>query len=177
MAASRSRFSVRVPVLSVTTVVTAPRVSPARSRRSSAPCRASRRPPSASSSVIRIGSSSGTVANATVSPAGGVGEQEPTPPHLAGASQERRIGPQHRHEPAEEHHLHPVPVEQVAGGLQLPFIQPHPAPVAAGQPGPPPVPHPVAHVVPPDPRRRPSPEEQPRIHPAPGPPLGARRDQ
>ncbi len=69
MVARQSRFSVSVPVLSVTRVVTAPRVSPARSRRSSAPCRASCRPPSASSSVIRIGSSSGTVANATVRPA------------------------------------------------------------------------------------------------------------
>src|SRR5689334_16792572 len=70
--ASWSRLRVRVPVLSVTTTVTEPSASPARSRRSSAPRRASWRPSTASSTVTRMGSSSGTVAKAIVSPSSSI---------------------------------------------------------------------------------------------------------
>ena len=63
-----SRFSVNVPVLSASSTVIAPTASAARSRRRSTPCCARRRPPIATSTVTRIGSSSGIVANASVSP-------------------------------------------------------------------------------------------------------------
>ena len=63
-----SRFSVNVPVLSASSTVIAPTASAARSRRRRTPCCARRRPPIATSTVTRIGSSSGIVANASVSP-------------------------------------------------------------------------------------------------------------
>ena len=67
-----SRFSVSVPVLSASSTVIAPTASAARSRRSRTPCCARRRPPSATSTVTRIGSSSGIVANASVSPSSSI---------------------------------------------------------------------------------------------------------
>ena len=67
-----SRFSVSVPVLSASSTVIAPTASAARSRRRSTPCCARRRPPIATSTVTRIGSSSGIVAKASVSPSSSI---------------------------------------------------------------------------------------------------------
>ena len=51
--------------------------------------------------------------------------------HLADTSQEGGVSPQHRDEPAEEHHLGAVPVEQIPGDLEVPLIDwVHPAPPA-----------------------------------------------
>jgi MFS family permease len=87
-------------------------------------------------------------------PARGVGGQEPPPAHLAGSGEERRVGAQHGHEPAEEHHLGAMAVEQVTGDLQLLLVQPDLGPVAAGQPVAALVADPVADVVPDDRGRR-----------------------
>ena len=72
MCSISSRFSVSVPVLSASSTVIAPTASAARSRRRRTPCCARRRPPSATSAVTRIGSSSGIVANASVSPSSSI---------------------------------------------------------------------------------------------------------
>ncbi|HUY48788.1 MAG TPA: hypothetical protein VMV92_24230 [Streptosporangiaceae bacterium] len=55
------------------------------------------------------------------------------PAHPAVPGEECRVGAQDGHEPAEEHRLAAVAIEQVAGDLQLPLIQPDLGPVGAGE--------------------------------------------
>jgi len=63
----------------------------------------------------------------------GVGGEELAPGHLAGTGQERGVGAQRGDEPAEEHHLGAVGIEQIAGGLELALIEADPVPVFAGE--------------------------------------------
>jgi len=106
-----------------------------------------------------------------------VGRQEDPPAHLAHPGQERGVGAQHRHEPAEEHHRHAMLVEQVTGRLQLPLVEPHLRPVPPGQPVAALVAKPVADVVTDDRRRRGHREDGPRVQLARVPGVRARDDQ
>jgi hypothetical protein len=106
-----------------------------------------------------------------------VGGQEDPPAHLAHAGQERGVRAQHRHEPAEEHHRHAVPVEQVPGRLQLPLVEPHLRPVPPGQPVAALVTEPVADVVTDDRRRRGHQPDHPRRQLVRVPGVGTRNDQ